>query len=159
MRSSFELNFGLWMEASLAKDAVLGVVSGGEELGAEEKSHLMSRKTTDFSAEIRRKLKGLGVVKSVAGNSRVIDIRRSIEDGILISDLLKKLEAGTLKEDRYESDFDAMARYADPSYETRRQLPRHMRTRRDFAEHLRKKGMSEDEIRKAMEARFVDQTP
>jgi len=154
MDRSFGLNFRAWLEAMSARDAVLGVVAGGDDVGGDEASHLMGRKTTDFSSAIRSRLKGLGVVKSVIGLGRRAAINRSIDNGTPISDLVKQIERGMIREGRYESEMDAMKRFVDPSLEMGLQEPEYMKTPKKFADHLRGKGLSEDEVQKAVSARF-----
>lgn len=88
---------------SAASDAIIGVVSGGADVTDQERSHLMSRRTTDFSSQIRSRLKELGVVKSVFGRGRLIEIEKSIDDGVIIRDLIKTVERGTLAESSSES--------------------------------------------------------
>lgn len=86
----FGLNFRLWVESSSIKDAVIGVVSGGQEtLGNEEENHLLSRKTSEFSADIRARLKNLGVVKSIHSASARLRANQAIEDGITVSELIR----------------------------------------------------------------------
>lgn len=90
--------FRAWIESSAAGDAIMGVVSGGSEVSDAERSHLLSRKTTDFSSDIRDRLKNLGVVKSVFGKERRISVLRSIDDGVTIYDLIKRVGEGTVNE-------------------------------------------------------------
>lgn len=142
------------MEASRAADAVLGVVSGGGDIGDEEREHLMSRKTTDFSSEIRRRLKGLGIVRSVVGRDRVVDIMRSIDGGTLISDLVDSIRKGLVREDVYESEPDQFARYADIRLAMAGQDPDYVKDRRSLVRHLLSRGLSRDEAEKAADARF-----
>lgn len=85
------------MESSVVKNAILGVVAGGDEPTGQEALHLMGRKTTDFSSEIRNSLKNLGVVKSVVGTPFRIKIVKSIEDGVEISKLVRMVSDGTVK--------------------------------------------------------------
>lgn len=96
--------FKMWIESSAVGDAIIGVVSGGSKVSDEERSHLLSRKTTDFSSNIRSKLKNLGVVKSVFGKERRISIMRSIDSGVVIYDLIKSVDEGTANEDSRESN-------------------------------------------------------
>jgi len=90
--------FRSWMESSLVKDAIVGIVSGGADLTDEEMSHLLDRKTTDFSSEIRNRLKSLGVVKSVFKTSLKAKITKSIDDGVSIGELVNMVRSGTLNE-------------------------------------------------------------
>jgi predicted kinase len=152
-----EMLFKTWFESSSVRDAILGVVSGGDELGDEEKAHLLARKTTDFSSSIKSRLKGLGVIKSLPKSTRP-DIIRAVDDGVTVAELIKMASSKSISEGRYESEMDAMARGLSSrynyGYDHRRNEPEHMRTPAKFAEHLRKKGLSEDEIDKAVAARF-----
>jgi predicted kinase len=95
--------FKFWMEASAASDAIIGVVSGGSNVTGAERSHLLSRRTSDFSSEIRSSLKNLGVVKSVVGRGRRIEVARSIDSGVSILDLIKMVERGDMNEGFEES--------------------------------------------------------
>lgn len=95
-----ESGFRSWLEASAAGDAIVGVVSGGSEASGSERSHLISRKTSDFSSDIRSSLKNLGVVKSVSGRGRRMEVLRAIEDGVTIIDLIKMVERGGINESR-----------------------------------------------------------
>lgn len=93
MREAFGTSFRTWIESSSVKDAVLGVVAGGREVSkGEEEDHLLSRPTSDFSALIRTSLKKLGVVKSIGDARRKSEIARSIDDGISVFELIKKIE-------------------------------------------------------------------
>lgn len=147
-------SFRDWLESTSVEDAVLGVAAGGAPLGEKEKSHLMSRKTTDFSSEIRRSIKNLGVVKSVAGRGLKARIFRAVDEGIAIYDLIRMISGGTIREDRYESDIDAMARYADVSREMDYQQPDYLSNHEDFVVNLKKRGMSMDEIMKSATSKF-----
>ena len=135
------------------RDAILGAVSGGDTLGDEEKDHLLARKTTDFSSTIRSRIKELGVLKSLR-KSAVPSVMRAIDDGVTLSDLARMASQRSVNEGRYESEMDAMARILSSRHDHRREDPDHMRTPIKFADHLRKKGLSEDEIDKAVSARF-----
>lgn len=90
--------FKVWIEASAASDAILGVVSGGSRVNDAERDHLLARRTSDFSSEIRNNLKNLGVIKSVVGRARRINAIRSIDSGVTISDLIRMVEKGTVTE-------------------------------------------------------------
>ena len=150
MGSPFGTGFRQWLESS-ARDAVLGVISGGQrDLGPEEASHLMSRKTTDFSGSIRSRIKRLGAVRSAAGRNSMSAIARSIDDGILVSDLIDRL----VKEGAYESDMDALGRFSDVRLAIARQSPLYMGNRESFVRHLVGKGISEDEANKRADALF-----
>jgi predicted kinase len=148
-----EMGFRTWLEHSAVRDAVLGAASGGDDLGDEGESHLLSRKTTDFSSEIRSRIKSLGALKSIRKNARTAVIR-AIDDGIKLSDLIGMASKNAVNEGRYESEMDAMARSLSFRFDHRREEPDHMRTPIKFAAHLRKKGLSEDEIDRAVSARF-----
>jgi len=148
-----EKGFKQWMEGSEAKDAVLGVVSGGDALEPSGESHLMSRKTSEFSGEIRSRIKSLGVVKSLPGKYR-IEVSRSIDDGIKISDLIKTISSRSFVESRYESEIDRRSRNPDFQPFRRRDEPDHLKSPEKFMDHLRKKGLSRDEILKATISKF-----
>jgi hypothetical protein len=76
--------FSTWLEGREVKDAILGVVGGEKEL---------ENSTKNFSADIRRRLKGLGVVKATNDNmGRYGRISDSIDKGIKVSDLIKSVE-------------------------------------------------------------------
>jgi hypothetical protein len=76
--------FSTWLEGREVKDAILGVVGGEKE---------MENSTDNFSADIRRRLKGLGVVKATNDNmGRYGRISDSIDKGIKVSDLIKSVE-------------------------------------------------------------------
>jgi predicted kinase len=145
--------FRTWFESSSLRDAILGAVSGGDELGDEEKGHLLARKTTDFSSAIRSRIKGLGMIKSLK-KSALPSIIRAIDDGVVLSDLVSMASKAAVNEGRYESEMDAMARSLSFRFDHRRDEPDHMKTPVKFAAHLRKKGLSEDEIDRAVSARF-----
>jgi hypothetical protein len=85
----------MWIESREGvKEAILGVVSDGAELSTQEKTHLLNRSTKDFSGEIRRKIKELGVVKSTKDNfGSYGKISDSIEKGIKIADLIKAVQS------------------------------------------------------------------
>lgn len=145
--------FRIWLEARAARDAIVGVVSGGDPVGDEEESHLSSRKTTDFSSAIRSRIKGLGIIGSLPKQA-IPSVYRAIDDGATVGELIRMVSDLSLKEGRHESEMDAMMRTLSFRFDHRRHQPEHMRTPAKFAEHLRKKGLSEDEIDKAMTARF-----
>lgn len=98
MKNKMMHGFRIWMEASAVSDAIVGVVSGGAEVSGAERSHLLSRNTSDFSSQIRDSLKNLGVVKSMVGSQRRIQVARSIDSGVSIMDLIKMVEKGTINE-------------------------------------------------------------
>ena len=76
--------FSMWLEGREVKDAILGVVGGEKE---------MENSTDNFSADIRRRLKGLGVVKATNDDmGRYGKICDSIDKGIKVSDLIKSVE-------------------------------------------------------------------
>ena len=87
-----ELNFRVWEESSV-EDAVVGVFSGGADLKGPERTHTLSRKTTDFSPQLRNQIKNLGAVKSVVGRAGMAKISRAIDDGVTISDLVRMISA------------------------------------------------------------------
>lgn len=78
------MNFSLWVERRNVEDAILGAL-GAEP---EERATALSRKTTYFGSEIRSKLKGLGVVKNAEDYG---DLVRSIDDGITVGELIKRV--------------------------------------------------------------------
>lgn len=141
--------FKTWLEGSLVSDAVVGIVAGSDRTSDEERSHLMSRSTSDFSSSIRSRLKSLGIVNSMP-KSLILKIRRSIDDGIEVGELIRILKSNRLNEDRYGSEMDAMAMYHDYTPEE----PAYMRTPENMAKHLRKKGLSNDEVEKAVASKF-----
>lgn len=154
MRTLFGKGFRSWLEGSRAEDAVLGVVSGGDDIGDGEREHLMSRKTTDFSSDIRRRLKGLGVVRSVVGRDRVVDIMRSIDRGVPVSDLVDSIRKGLVREYVYESEPDQFAKYANVRLAMAGQDPDYVKDRRSLVRHLLSSGLSRDEAEKVADARF-----
>jgi len=135
----------------MAKDAVVGVVAGGARVGREEEDHLLSRKTTDFSSEIRSRLKGLGVVKSAPSGGSIM---RAIDDGIQVSDLVDRVSKPFLKEDVYESEADGMERNANVRAAMAAQTPDYLRSRRSLVRHLMAKGLTEEEAQKRADAQF-----
>jgi hypothetical protein len=78
------VKFSNWLETrDAASSAVLGVVGGEKQL---------DNSTKNFSSEIRRKLKALGVVKSSDdGKGRLGEIRDVIDSGIKVSELIRML--------------------------------------------------------------------
>lgn len=155
MRKSFAQGFRTWLEASIAKDAVLGVVSGGREISdGEEKDHLMSRNTRDFSSEIRRKLKQLGVVKSIGDMETKASLMRSIDDGIVVADLIKKIGPEDIREDSYESEVESMGRHADVRNSMALQEPEYIENRDSFVKKMMERGLSRDEAEKRADAEF-----
>lgn len=142
------------MEDSTAKDAVLGVVSGGQEVvKGEEEEHLMARNTKEFSSSIRGRLKQLGVVKSIGDLNSRSKITRLIDDGITINDLIKRI-GGNLKEDVYESEVESMERNADIRNAMALQDPDYVEKRETFVRRLMEKGVGEDEANKRADAIF-----
>jgi hypothetical protein len=89
------MQFKLWLEQKeeYIKDAILGVFGGGLNISEKEKIHLMQRNTNEFSSEIIKKVKNLGVIKNIADDdmSLYIDIINAIKNGISIGDLIKKI--------------------------------------------------------------------
>ena len=81
----------MWLEIRNVKDSILGAIS--PDADDEEKSDIMGKKTTFFGSEIRRKIKDLGVVKSMAGEGGYGQITKSIDDGITVGELIKRLES------------------------------------------------------------------
>lgn len=82
------MKFSLWLEKREVADAIMGVL--GVEPGKEP--DFMDKKTTYFGSEIRNRLKGLGVVKKTNDNrGKYGEIVKNIDDGITISDLVKKV--------------------------------------------------------------------
>jgi hypothetical protein len=155
MGITFEGGFRAWLEYSSASKAVLGVLSGGQErLSPEERSHLMSRKTTDFSTEVRDRVKGLGAIKSVAGRVRRAEIYRSIDDGVIVSDLVNSIQRGLVREDVYESEAEQLARHADIRLSMASQTPGYVKSRREFLSRMRSLGLSADEALKRSDALF-----
>lgn len=133
----------------MASDAIIGIVSGSDITSDEERSHLMSRSTSDFSSSIRSRLNSLGVVKSMP-KSLIPKVQRLIDDGIKVGDLIRIIKSNKLREDRYSSEIDAMAMYHDYTPEE----PTYLRTPENMAAHLRKKGLPEDEVEKAVVLKF-----
>lgn len=80
-----QLKFSLWLERRGVRDAIMGVLG----VQPEEESETLGRKTTYFGSEIRKKLKQLGVVKSVG--ERYGDVIRDIENGVTIAELIRKV--------------------------------------------------------------------
>jgi predicted kinase len=148
-----DMFFRQWLERFEARDAVLGVVSGGEELEPSGESHLMSRNTSEFSGKIRGGLKSLGIVKSLPKKERIA-VARSIDDGIRIFDLIKKMSSRHFVESRYESEIDKRSRNADFQAFRRGDEPDYMKSPEKFMDHLRKKGLSRDEILKSTISKF-----
>lgn len=144
--------FKTWFEARSARDAVVGVVSGGDLIGDEEESHLLSRKTTDFSSAIRSKIKGLGIVGSLPKSARPA-VYRAIDDGATVGELIRMISDRSLKEGRYESEMDSISRSNEIRFQMKGE-PKHMRTPDSLAKHLRRMGLSEDEVAKRIHARF-----
>jgi hypothetical protein len=139
------------MESSDSRKAVVGVVSGGAEVGREEEEHLLSRKTTDFSAEIRGSLKNLGAVKSSPSRPSIL---KAIDDGISVRGLVKMISSTSLAEGAYESDFDVMSRHADIRMSMASQTPSNTRDRKSMVSHLVGKGLSTDEAEKIADSHF-----
>jgi hypothetical protein len=82
------LKFSLWMERKGASEAILGALG----VEPEERSGALGRKTTYFGSEVRSKLKNLGVVKGTNDDQGSYgDIVRSIDDGITVRDLIKRV--------------------------------------------------------------------
>lgn len=82
------MKFSLWLENKAAKDAIMGALDADPE----EEADLMDRKTTYFGPEVRSRLKNLGVVKNINDDmGRYGDIVRSIDDGVTIAELIKKV--------------------------------------------------------------------
>ena len=79
------MKFSLWIESRAVRDAIMGVLDASPD----EEADLMDRKTTYFGPEIRKGLKELGVVKN--GRGRYADIVQSIDDGITIAELIRKV--------------------------------------------------------------------
>lgn len=148
------IEFRNWLESSSVADAVVGVVSGGTPVNASERSHLMSRDTADFSSRVRNSIKNLGVVKSVVGRGARMRISKAIDDGISVSDLIRMISKNTVTEGRFESDMDAMEKYADVSKQTALQQPSYLSCPKKFRDHMRNRGLSNDEVEKAVAARF-----
>ncbi len=79
------MKFSIWLENKNIQDSIVGTIS--PEADVDEQEDILNKKTTFYGSEIRKKLKNLGIVK----NSN-IEILRSIDDGIKISDLIDRLK-------------------------------------------------------------------
>lgn len=144
--------FRIWFESRSVRDAVIGVVSGGGVVGDEEERHLLSRRTTDFSSSIRSRIKGLGIVASLPKSS-IPAVRKAIDDGVAVGDLIKMISDRSINEGRYESEMDSMSRINNLKFLVKGD-PKHTKTPEGFALHLKRMGISEDEISKRVHAKF-----
>lgn len=83
------MKFRLWIERRIVRDAIMGVLGASTD----EEADFSSRKTTYFGSDIRKRLKGLGVVKSTNNDRGSYgEIVRAIDDGITIGELIKRVE-------------------------------------------------------------------
>jgi hypothetical protein len=82
------MNFSLWLEQD-EKDAILGVIGAGQVLSPQEKEHFLNRNIEEFSSEIKRKIKNLGIIKS---SKKYLDIISAIDNGIRIKDLINMMQ-------------------------------------------------------------------
>lgn len=82
------MRFNTWLENRNAYDAIIGAIS--PEADADERSDIMSKKTTFFSSDIRRKIKNLGILRSM-GPEEYGQLVSEIDDGIVISRLIKRI--------------------------------------------------------------------
>lgn len=89
------INFKLWMEQQedYIQDAILGVFGGGLNLSDDERKNLLQRSTKEFSAEIIKRVKNLGVIKNISDDDMdlYVDIINAIKNGINIGDLIEKV--------------------------------------------------------------------
>ena len=78
-----------------AAQAILKVIGGFDGyLDDNDKQHLLSRKTSEFSDSIKNQLINLGFIKSISSDNLALynDIVNSIKSGIPVVDLIKKVE-------------------------------------------------------------------
>ena len=95
------MKFSVWFEqkSEIVEDAILGTISSiYENLGDREKKYLLQRNTEEFSRKLKQDLLDLGVIKNIKerDRSRYETIENSIDRGILVSDLIRKITGDTL---------------------------------------------------------------
>lgn len=95
------MKFSVWFEqkSEIVEDAILGTISSNyENLGDREKKYLLQRNTEEFSRKLKQDLLDLGVIKNIKerDRSRYETIENSIDRGILVSDLIRKITGDTL---------------------------------------------------------------
>jgi galactose-1-phosphate uridylyltransferase len=88
--------FKVWLEEqdnNYVKDAILGVIGDDEILSDEEKEHLMQRNINEFSNDIIKKVKNLGIIKNLADDDMTLysNIINAINNGIKVSELIEKV--------------------------------------------------------------------
>jgi hypothetical protein len=81
------MTFSLWIENKSTRDAILGAISS--EADNDERRDILSKKTTYFSSEIRKRIKDLGILKSM-GPKKYSQLVSEIDNGITVSQLIKK---------------------------------------------------------------------
>ena len=81
------MRFNTWLENRNAYDAIIGAIS--PEADADERADIMSKKTTFFSSDIRKKIKNLGILRNM-GPEEYGQLVSEIDDGIVISRLIKR---------------------------------------------------------------------
>ena len=95
------MKFSGWFEqkSEIVEDAILGTISSNyENLGDREKKYLLQRNTEEYSRKLKQDLLDLGVIKNIKerDKSRYETIENSIDRGILVSDLIRKITGDTL---------------------------------------------------------------
>lgn len=80
------MKFGLWLENREVSDAILGAISPAADDA--ERDDILAKSTTYFGSSVRRRLKGLGVVRDAKNYG---DIVRGIDDGMKVSELIKRV--------------------------------------------------------------------
>lgn len=83
------MKFKIWLENKKISDAIIGAIS--PEADDDEKSDILSKKTTYFSSEIRGRIKDLGILKNMEPE-KYGEIVSEIDDGITISQLIDKVK-------------------------------------------------------------------
>lgn len=88
--------FNIWLEEqddNYIKDSILGVVGGDSLLSDEEKEHLLQRNINEFSSDIIKKIKNLGIIKNIADDDASLfnGIIDAINNGITMSELIEKI--------------------------------------------------------------------
>jgi hypothetical protein len=88
--------FKVWLEeqdSDYIKDSILGIVGGDEVLTDKEKDHLLQRSTNEFSKDIIKKIKNLGIIKNISEEDLDLysSIINDINRGIKILELIEKV--------------------------------------------------------------------
>jgi hypothetical protein len=89
------MKFSIWLEQKkdYIDDSILKIFSGGVSFGDQEKEHLLLRNTNEFSNRILNKVIDLGILKNKFKShpNKYIDIKNMVKNGIMIKDLLDKI--------------------------------------------------------------------